>query len=163
MAKEVTCNEGYIKSASLSSGRQNGHQVTEQDWELKHGTVLLAACRAWATQNLILLAPNHASLPPSAPSTDQALEGSASRPDLSARPEQPRTQSLLLNILNTKHFCAYLNYKLFENRTVYLYAKFSCWKCMGHAHFRCFSLISPKPLRHSKQREESTCCTRNMP
>lgn len=46
MAEEVTCNEGYIKSASLSSGRQNGHQVTEQDWELKHTTVLPAACRA---------------------------------------------------------------------------------------------------------------------
>lgn len=46
MAKEVTYNKGYIRSASLSSGRQNGQQVTEQDWELKHATALPAACRA---------------------------------------------------------------------------------------------------------------------
>lgn len=48
----------------------------------------------------------------------------------------------------------YLNYKPFENRAVYMCAKFSCWKYRGQTQFRCSSLMNPKPARHSKQTEE---------
>lgn len=171
MAKEVTYNKGYIRSASLSSGRQNGQQVTEQDWELKHATALPAVCRAWATQNLLFLAPNHASLPPFAPSRGQALGGSASRPDLSARPEQPRTLSLLHNILNTKHFCAIFLASglsklkaLWKQGSIHV-CKILLLKVQGTDSVQVLFSYEPKtcPSLKAEGRAESTHHTRNMP